>query len=643
MTSLVFVGGGPKTTGVLLAIAAAAQRDRSAYPPHVDISVIDPFPAGGGRIWRTDQPEILWMNSRATDITIYADAHLDPTPIPGPSLDEWSLGSLGPEDFAPRRVLGDYLADAFATAVDALPDGFSVTVHRARATSVAPCGEGFRVTVRAEGDTAAVRQGASAGEPDDTGSARTGEIWADALVLAQGFIEVEPDVLTRELTDFAGEHGLTYIPPGYTADIDLSFLQPGQDVVVRGMGLAFIDAVMLLTEGRGGSFTRDDTGALHYVPVGNEPILWAGSGRGVPYKSKLGYLPEGMGFRPLRYITPGTVDALRGQDGFVSVEHSVLPLLEAELAYAHYRELTHRHPERVSASEDDFTQGCDAFVTALTSGDEDGQLRAAQDLADLAARSIPDPRDRSDLAEVDRPLQDAAERSAAAVNDLVARHIEQEARRAADPRFSQDSAVFHALVAGYMALRELVPTGIFSALDRIRSFDGQVHGLFSYIASGPPPARLEALLALHEAGIVRFLGPDITIGCEAGEFTARSSAHPEVLRATALLDARLAPVSAAEARDPLLRGLTDSGALLLEAGAGRGAKFVTDTSSRALNARGVAHPGLFLVGPSVAGSVGEAVSRPGINSRVFRDNARLAEELRVQLRARASASLVGVK
>src|SRR5205823_5001702 len=49
---------------------------------------------------------------------------------------------------------------------------------------------------------------------------------------------------------------------------------------------AFVDLMMLLTEGRGGTFHRGADGVLRYRRGGAEPVLWAGSRRGVPYLPK---------------------------------------------------------------------------------------------------------------------------------------------------------------------------------------------------------------------------------------------------------------------------------------------------------------------------------------------------------------------
>ncbi|WAL41360.1 FAD/NAD(P)-binding protein [Brevibacterium sp. BRM-1] len=617
---LVFVGGGPKTTGLLLALAALGRADRGALPTRLRIDVVEPCEPGAGRIWRRDQDPNLWMNSLAEDVTIFADDTLEPAPVPGPSLHEWAGGTLSAGEFAPRRRQGDYLTAAFDAAVAALPDGLSVRVHRGTAAQVrrAPGGR-QEVTVE------------SAHPGQEGGQGRPLRLSADALVLAQGFVEVEPDAATTALQRAARARGLTYVAPGYTADVDLRVLPAGADVLVRGMGLAFIDALMMLTAGRGGTFSRGADGRLSYAPSGREPILWAGSRRGMPYRPKLGYRPEGMRLAPPRYIGAQLLEALRGEDGFVSVEGSALPLLEAEMAAAHYIELAGRHPERVSASADDFTALIDRQVAALVAGDAAARRAAQEALDALVERAVAQPADRFDLGALDRPLDGVRTDSAAALGEAIAGHIEAELARAADPHYSQDSAVFHALVSGYFALREHVSSGIFTPEDRIRSFDGRLHGLFSFLASGPPPERLEALLALVRAGIVRFVGPDMSVEVGDGAFVARSSGHGEALRAPALLEARLAPVSAARAADPLLRGLLAEGSLLLEAGAGHAAKFVTAPSGRAIGGDGRPVPDLFLVGPSVAGSVGEAFARPGTNSRVFRDNARLAREIAGQL------------
>lgn len=137
--ALVIVGAGPRTTGILLALAALPE------VPATEIHVIDPYPAGPGRIWRAAQPTEVWMNNTSDEITVYADGDpAIPAAVPGPGLAEWA----GERRFVPRRdaaaYLRDaaaYLRDAFDRAVAVLTDpathpGITVTEHRtARSTS----------------------------------------------------------------------------------------------------------------------------------------------------------------------------------------------------------------------------------------------------------------------------------------------------------------------------------------------------------------------------------------------------------------------------------------------------------------------------------------------------------------------------
>ncbi|GAA1997232.1 FAD/NAD(P)-binding protein [Brevibacterium samyangense] len=651
LADVLFVGAGPKTTGLLLALAAAARDARTAFPARVDIHVVDPFPAGGGRIWRHDQDRVLWMNSMARDVTIFADpdAPVGPPPITGPSLDAWMVsdegravlaarglaevaGRLGPADFPPRRIQAAYLEWAFTRALGALPDGFTVHVRRARAVGVERVSDldhaGHRVRL-------------------DTGeSVRTA-----VLVLAQGFLEVENDAEVAALEAAARTHGLGYTVPGYTADLDLSHVPAGEDVLVRGFGLAFVDAMMMLTEGRGGRFEQSTDGAVRYVPCGAEPVLWVGSRRGVPYRSKLGYQPDHHRIGPARYVhaeaarrlaqgnlPPGQLPPGPGRPGTISVDSQLLPLLEIELLAAHYTELAHSHPERIRAGAEDVLRYTDVWVEAFLAGDRATADGVREGLEGFVSAVVPDAADRFDLARLDRPFAGVRAESHEEFEAALDAYIAGNLARSADPAYSQDSAVFHALVSAYFAIREWVQDGYFTDAERNRRVDGYLHGFFSYIASGPPPERLENLRALHAAGLVRFVGPEMDVEVGPAGFAARSPAHPRVVRTRHLLDARLAPVSASRATDPLLRSLIADGALLLEAGEDH-QKLRTDADSRALDAESRAHPDLFLVGPSVAGSVAEAFSRPGTNSRVFRDNARLVGVLGAALgQARAASS-----
>ncbi len=605
---VVVVGGGPRALGLVERLGANAP-ELVPVGERVELHVVDPHPPGGGRIWRADQSELLWMNSEAQDVTVFTDASVtcDGPVLDGPSLAEWAAGEdataatvgLGPRSFAPRVVQADYLAWAWRRSVERLPGNVTVQVHADSAVRL-----------------------------EDTGSAQTvtlaggATISADVVVLAQGYLEQAPAPDERLLLTQAEAHGLSYVPPGHTADLDLGCLQPGEPVVVRGMGLAFVDLFVLLGEGRGGCFT-EDTDGLTYRPSGREPVLYVGSSRGVPYHAKLGYEIRSTADGPaaLRHLTRERLAAIGGGSTTLDYRTQVWPLVVLELAVAHYRRLFEAHPER--------TRGTfEALESALVDADVTGDGLTA-----VARTHLADPEDLFDIDRIDRPLAavDAATPEAD-VQRLVADHVSHELRRRADPARSSDRAVFDTLLGVYAALAELVVAGRLVDEDRVRHVEGRFHGLFSFLASGPPPRRLSELLALHRAGIVRFLGPDLELSVEDGALVGRSGGRE--VRARAAVDARLPRPDSSLVTDALVGGLLATGQLRsrpvtaadgtsLEAG-----QLVADRRARAVRADGTVHPRRFLLGPAVSGSAGAGgFSRPGFNGAGFRQNDAVARDL----------------
>src|SRR5699024_2863282 len=79
---IALVGTGVRGTQVLLRLARRWRRRPPSRP--VRVHVLDPWPPGPGRIWRTDQSPLLLMNGPVNGTTAYRDGE-------GPSLLEWAL------------------------------------------------------------------------------------------------------------------------------------------------------------------------------------------------------------------------------------------------------------------------------------------------------------------------------------------------------------------------------------------------------------------------------------------------------------------------------------------------------------------------------------------------------------------------
>ncbi|AIR97556.1 FAD/NAD(P)-binding protein [Streptomyces glaucescens] len=577
--SLVIVGAGPRGTGVLERIAANA----AELPPGkgLDIHLVDPYPPGPGRIWRTEQSPLLWMNSRAEDVTVFTDTSVEMTgPVrEGPALHEWA--GLAGDAFVGRRVQGSYLRWAYQRAVAALPPEVTVHHHPCRALRVSGPREGRQRVWLAD---------------------RARPLLADLVVLTLGHLDAEPDEEQAALGAYARAHGLVHLPPDFTADSDLTPLRPGEPVLVRGFGLAFVDLMVLLTEGRGGRYDGDT-----YLPSGREPVLYVGSRRGVPYHSKIGYRLDGTPPPLPRFFGPAEVDALLARPEGFDFRRDVWPLVEKELEYAHYHRLFDAHPGRTRL-------GWGVFERAYAAAGDPAE-RAA-----LVAAAVPDPADRLDLAALDRPLAGMRYPSHEAFQEGLRRYVEADLTRRHDPAHSPDLAVFGALLS------------VYGRLTRLGDIGPWWHGFFGYLASGPPGPRLRQLLALSRAGVLRFVGADMGVRAEGGMFRATSPTVPGfAVEARALVEARLPQPTAARSRDPLLRRLYAEGAAATPDGLLR----VDPADGRVLDRSGRPHPRRFALGPHTDARGAGAFTRPRTGGPAFRQNDAAARAVLAFLRAPA--------
>ncbi|MEW1957912.1 FAD/NAD(P)-binding protein [Kineococcus sp. NPDC059986] len=629
--SLGIVGAGPRTLVLLQRLGA--QHTATGDGSVLDVHVVDPYDSGAGRVWREAQDPLLWMNSRAADISVLPDESVTGLAEPvlrGPSLAGWvqenraalvvdadatgddllreELLRHEPGSFTSRRLASGYFADAWARTLAQLPAG--VRVHRHA-----------RTVLDLTDDPLDGRQVLHLAGQEET-------LRVDAVLLVQGHLDVRPGPRERRIATFARAHGLAYVRPGYTSEQDLDVLRPGSDVVVVGMGLAFVDLVVRLTEGRGGRFTEGPDGSLDYHPSGREPRLHAGSRRGVPYRSKIGYeTPRDLGLP--RYYSSQTVSDLHG-DAPLDLRADLWPLIAKELAGAHYRELFRSHPDRTTLAATEF----DARFSRAAWG--------SAEVDDLVERAVPDPADRFDPAELDRPLDGWWGTSGEEVHERVLQHLEDDRTRRADARHSPDAAAVAALLSAYVVTAGLHAAGRLNARSAALDVDGWWHGFFSYVASGPPPHRLRQLAALARAGLLRFLGAGLNVVAdpETGSFTATSDSGPHEVRAQGLVEARLPVPDLEWTSDVLLTRLRERGDVRAhqvldgETRLSNG-RLVVDARARLVRDDGAPHPRRFATGAWVSGEgAAAAFARPGTNAELFRRGDRLAADL---LRAGARA------
>lgn len=321
--SICIVGAGFRGLGVLERIVAYSRKHEAAVRVHI----VDPSSRGPEQ-YDTGQPDYLLLNIVCGQVSMFPDVLSvgDCPPTTGPSLYEWvrergllldddgmTVGKSGrpiePDDFLPRRLLGEYLVWFQELLIDQSPTCLSVVEHQANATDLTTVDGQLLVKLS-----------------DET------SITADYLFLTVGQVH-EPTTGPTVIQDVAATARRIARP--YPLPDQLESIGAGETVAIAGLGLSAVDAILSLTIGRGGRLETPD-GLDCYVRSGREPRIVAFSRSGLPYRSR-----PSLG-APLTYnsivFTPENIDALRADRGpRLDFDRDVLPLLFTELRVAYWR------------------------------------------------------------------------------------------------------------------------------------------------------------------------------------------------------------------------------------------------------------------------------------------------------------------
>jgi uncharacterized NAD(P)/FAD-binding protein YdhS len=215
----------------------------------VSVVIIEPAEYfGSGNIYDPRQPEYLRMN--------FAAMHVDAWPRDGErdhgrlSLVDWLSRSVTaarcPHEFISRGEVGAYLHDCFRQVLADLQRLANVTVAKSAVSSVRLTDAGDW-EVRADSRTFLV----------DELLVTTGHGGWDVSWRHQDELETPP---------------IPAFPP--VKNLSIERILPKSRVAIRGFGLTWIDAVLAMTEGRGGAFERNGE-KWHYYPSGSEPTTIA--------------------------------------------------------------------------------------------------------------------------------------------------------------------------------------------------------------------------------------------------------------------------------------------------------------------------------------------------------------------------------
>ncbi|KRK74014.1 FAD/NAD(P)-binding protein [Lacticaseibacillus nasuensis] len=582
---IALIGAGPRGLLVLERLIA--------WQPTIDrdltITLYDPEGIGG-RVWTSTQPRELIMNTAAQHITLFYDRTVAaPAPFtPGPSLAEWAAGpardylanlpggatfadevaALTPNDYPTRGLYGVYQDWVYAELGRRAAGNVHFHLVQQMVTAVTPDSTGF--TVHAANTT-----------------------HVDAVVMALGNSENSLTREQQELTTYAAQHDLFYLPPNLPAEPDLAMIAPGAGVILRGLGLSFFDFVSRLTEGRGGHFSADGD-RLVYHPSGREPNIVAGSRRGFPYRAKARNEKAPAEQITPRFLTPARLadwqaaGGVSGADFWATLQREVeftyysllLPQAYPKLALAKFQLAFMRHP--------------DETLKALP----------------LA------PSDRLDWSALLHP--------AVADAGAMAAYLDGDATDAAlGSKTGPLTAALEVLRDLRDPIRQVVAMGLLSDDEYLDFFLREFVGTNDYLSIGPPLLRIRQLAALLRAGVVTLLAPGMRVTGTAGYFVASAASAPTVsYRAATLIEARVPAANAPTAANPLLQQLQHDGLAttfeLQLAGERRfasGAILVDRTDSRLLDRSRQSHGKLFFWGVPTEGFnwLTTASPRPYVN------------------------------
>lgn len=549
------IGAGPRGTSVLERLLANWSAARPAGA-RLHIDVIDPFPAGPGHVWQPGQSRLYLMNTQSFYPTLVPEDTGLAAPVAGTTFDRWrtaqqhsprpelsdderaELAVLGSGDFPSRAIYGRYLRSTFEELLAALPDGVTIEVHQATATAARRRPDGtFDVKLNGDG----LKYG--------------GTLTVDSVVLALGHLASRLSPEQRELQAAAAQFGLRYFPPAVPADVDWGVIPAQEPVLVRGMGLNFFDVMGQLTEGRGGKFVQSGD-ALEYQPSGQEPIIFAASRRGTPYRSKAtlaGYYPASV---TLRYFTGKALQRFAAAGIVPAFDHDLWPLLHRDALWAYYTTLLRSQPDAV--------QDHAAFLKELDEAlhpHAHSTGRWEEDFNAVVGRHVR-PESRLDLRGLAAPLSGRTFASRAELDAAVVDYLDDDARRSALGEDDPVKMAIGALHHGRAVLKSVVADGGITDESWVAGLRGWFESLVEGLASGPPALRSEQLAALARAGIVSFVGPDPKFGVARGKraFTAASPwVHGGAAEAHTLVEA-LAPANRVALNEsPLLEQLLADG------------------------------------------------------------------------------------
>ncbi|GEP19665.1 FAD/NAD(P)-binding protein [Pediococcus argentinicus] len=536
---IALIGAGPRNLMALERVISWAAKNQ--WQEHLLIHIFDPFGIAG-RVWNPNQNHEFKMNSLAAKITLYTDSSVEINgPIEGgPTLLQWAqqfgiqfinsesfkrsnlliqeIEQMNQGSYASRALFGVYQQWFYQKQLLRLPSNITVQLHEELITNVQRTEEQHFIVIS---ESAAY------------------DVNAISAALGEG--TNQPTSEQRQLSEYAQDNDLTYVPIAYPSEVDLDDIEPRDHVIIRGLGLSFIDYLSELTERRGGQFIRNENGDLSYKRSGDEPTIYASSRKGLPYHAR-GRDEKLVGeLYPKHFLTDRFVNQMIADKTQISGDQ-FLQLVFSEVEYTYYIRLMEPR-----LSDDQLI----AFKQELRASSKD-----FKPILDKYSISNDERLDWKILA---NPLPNV--KDTLAFTDFLKKYLQQDIDMAkAGNKTNPFTSAMEKLRELRSNIRKVVSFNLISNDDYIRIFLNYFNALNSFLAVGPPIFRIEQILALIKSSVLTLIGPDMIIETENGHFTTYSKRLNDVrYEANVLIEGRLPSPNASHTRNKLVKNIVSSG------------------------------------------------------------------------------------
>ena len=582
--SVAIVGLGPKGLYCLERLLA----EFNACPLHhaLHIHIFNRFPHfGASPIYDPDQPEYILVNISIGEIDLWDVT--DPPIVAGRGQDfvDWYQTTFGPperltgDEYLSRAVVGRYLIEGFQRILKHVPTGVTVSCHVGEVVDIRPRGRQYEAEFIAE-------------------NGQTQDLKVDKVLLATGHSRLGPSPAEQRYEAFAAQHSSAkFIPFVYPVVESMARVPARAQVAMLGLGLTFIDAVLELTEGRGGRFNRSADGSLSYFASGKEPrSIIPFSRTGLPMAPKAFDLPVFL--RPLTFFTSDAIAKLRREatDGKLDFEKDLWPLFELEMQLHYYRVTMGAGPER--ARLESCGNDAQAMLSAIESYLRIHPMQPAFDYQ--------------------RALDPVSERRFATGEEFtsfIAQYMKQEIAFA---RAGQAGCAVKAALDIWYEVRKTLGSFLkFGGLtpESHRKLIEHYFPRLKRVVFGPPIINIEKLLALLSAGLLDFSvarNPRVVTDEAGGCFELRCDETPgAVARAEILIDARYPRTNIPRDATTLFRNLRQRGVVRAYENRFRrdqdayrpGAIDMTEDTRFVVNDQGIANEDIAVIGIPTEGNL----------------------------------------